>query len=210
MVSRNPEINQTILFFFRKLEESGTVFTSESVLFYECQKTEQLRTERKEGKMIWEELSEDLVFDSLDAKNTDEIFEQVGGRFIAKGYCKPSYIKALKERESDFPTGLDMGGLGIAIPHTDISHVNKSGIAIARLNTPVEFIQMGTDDEMVHANLVFMLSVKDPGAHMQVLQRIVEIIQDREVLEGLMHSADTKSMIGIIHDKENRLDHLAA
>ena len=28
-------------------------------------------------------------------------------------------------------TGIDVDGFGIAIPHTDISHVNKAGIAIA-------------------------------------------------------------------------------
>ena len=37
-------------------------------------------------------------------------------------------------REERFPTGLDTGNFGIAIPHTDGIHVNKPAIAIAILS----------------------------------------------------------------------------
>ncbi len=156
--------------------------------------------------MIWEELDRNLIFQNLKAEKTDDVFEKLGGEFIRCGYTKDSYINALKEREADFPTGLDIGGFGIAIPHTDISHVYKDGVAIASLENPVSFIQMGTDDEPVDVNLVFMLSVKDPAKHMSHLQRIVEIIQDQEVLEKIKAANECDGVINVIKDKELELE----
>ena len=103
--------------------------------------------------MVWEQLKEELIFPKLEASNSKEVFEKVGGKFIEEGFCKDSYVDALVNRESEFPTGIDVDGFGIAIPHTDISHVNKAGIAIATLENPVKFVQMGTDDEEVEAKL---------------------------------------------------------
>lgn len=34
-------------------------------------------------------------------------------------------MQALKDREAEFPTGINTGEKGVAIPHTDVSHVNK-------------------------------------------------------------------------------------
>lgn len=155
--------------------------------------------------MIWEELNESLIFTGLKAKSSDDVMETVGGAFIREEYCKESYVEALKNREAEFPTGLDIDGIGVAIPHTDVSHVNKSGIAISVLETPVTFVQMGTDDETTEVKLVFMLAVKDPGAHMEHLQRIITIIQDKEVLGKLLEVTNKQEIIEVIKEKENLL-----
>ena len=99
--------------------------------------------------MIWEDLKEELVLTDLDAESSGEVFERLGKTLIEEGYCRDSYIDALKTREKDFPTGVNMGGVGIAIPHTDKSHVYKGAVAIGILKKPVKFYQMGTTDEVV-------------------------------------------------------------
>ena len=81
--------------------------------------------------MVWEHLNKELILPQIDAKDSADIFEQAGGKLVSLGYCKDSYVEALKLREKDFPTGVDMGGVGVAIPHTDVSHVLKKGIVIA-------------------------------------------------------------------------------
>lgn len=156
--------------------------------------------------MIWEELDNKIIFNSLDVSSSKDVFEKLGGTLIQEGYAKDTYIDALNAREADFPTGLDINGIGVAIPHTDASHINKPGIAIARLNKPVQFIQMGTDDEPVDVQLVFMLSVKDPGAHIGRLQRIIEIIQDTSVLKKLMKAKKNEDIINIIKTKEDKIE----
>ena len=113
--------------------------------------------------MVWEKKQEELIIPGLEAKSSDDIFEALGGKLVKQGYCKESYVQALKDREAEFPTGINTGEKGVAIPHTDVSHVNKKGIAIATLKQPVEFVEMGTDDEYVNAQVVFMLAVDEKG-----------------------------------------------
>ena len=51
--------------------------------------------------MIWEDLNENLIVPDLEAKSSDEVFEKLGGLFIAEGYCRDTYVDALKDREKD-------------------------------------------------------------------------------------------------------------
>lgn len=155
--------------------------------------------------MIWEELKESLILTDLDAKSYQDVMQSLGQVLIDEGYCKESYIEALIKREEEFPTGIDINGIGVAIPHTDASHVNHHGVAIAGLKQPVAFIQMGTDDEPVDVRLVFMLAVVNPNEHIGDLQRILEIIQDPKVLEQLQQAKDDQSVIQIIKEKEKTL-----
>ena len=153
--------------------------------------------------MVWEQLKENLIFPELEVKNSSEIMEEMGAAFIREGLCKESYINALINRESEFPTGIDIDGFGIAIPHTDVSHVNESGIGIATLRKPVKFIQMGTDDEEVETRVVVMLAVDNPQKHLSTLQSILEVLQDKNVLYQLSNAKEKKEVIEIIKNKEN-------
>lgn len=155
--------------------------------------------------MIWEELNPSLIVKPLRAADSGEVLTRLGGKLVAADYTKESYVEALLLREAEYPTGLDIDGMGVAIPHTDISHVNRAGIAIAVLEQPVTFIQMGTDDEPVEVQLIFMLSVVDPNAHIDQLQRILEIIQDTAVLEQLLQAENSETIINIIKEKEQSL-----
>ena len=152
--------------------------------------------------MVWEKLKKELIIPGLEAKNSDEIFEALGGELVKQGYCKESYVQALKDREAEFPTGINMREKGVAIPHTDVSHVNKKGIAIATLKEPVSFIEMGTDDEYVKAQVIFMLAVDEKG-HLELLQAILGILQDQETLTKLTEAKDAEEIIEIIKEKEN-------
>ena len=110
--------------------------------------------------MIWEDLNENLIMPDLKAGSSDEVFQQLGGLLVSEGYCKSSYVQALIEREKDFPTGINMGNIGIAIPHTDKEHVIKGAVAIGVLKEPCISIRWETNDENVEAKLIFMLAVK--------------------------------------------------
>lgn len=152
--------------------------------------------------MIWEGLNENLVMKDLDAKSFEEVFRILGGRLTEEGFCKDSFVDALIKREKSFSTGINMGGVGIAVPHTDRIHVNKSGMAIGRLKEPILFYQMGTSDVEVQVRLVFMLAVDDPDKHIDFLQRILLVFQDQEVLKHILEAKETADIIGIIKEKE--------
>lgn len=155
--------------------------------------------------MIWEELKESLIVIGMEAASSQDVFAQLGGALTKEGYTKTSYVAALAAREKDYPTGLDINGIGVAIPHTDVSHVNKAAIAIAVLKEPVKFIQMATDDEEVKVKLVFMLSVVDPDAHLEELKQILAVIQDTAVLEKLTEAKEKQEIIEIIKEKEKEI-----
>lgn len=155
--------------------------------------------------MIWEDLDENLIMPDLKAESSEEVFQQLGGLLVSEGYCKSSYVQALTERENDFPTGINMGNIGIAIPHTDKEHVIKGAVAIGVLKEPVHFYQMGTNDENVEAKLIFMLAVKDPKEHLVFLQRILMVLQDQEVLKQLIETKNKQEIISIIKEKEEQL-----
>ena len=143
--------------------------------------------------MVWERLSKELILPQIEARDSADIFEQAGGKLVSLGYCKDSYVEALKVREKDFPTGVDMGGVGVAIPHTDVSHVLKKGIA-----------HMGTDDEIVEVRVIFMLAVDEKG-HLELLQAILGILRDLDILEKLSSAQNPEEIINIIKEKENSL-----
>ncbi|MBR0342825.1 MAG: PTS sugar transporter subunit IIA [Oscillospiraceae bacterium] len=155
--------------------------------------------------MVWEELKTSLIVTDMEAGSSREVFEQLGGLLTKEGYTKETYVKALIDREKDYPTGLDIDGVGVAIPHTDVSHVNKAATAIATLKNPVDWVEMGTDDDPVKVRLVFMLSVDDPQAHINQLQQIVGIIQDKEVMNQIIDEKNPEKIIEIIKEKEDTM-----
>ncbi len=153
--------------------------------------------------MIWNELDSRLITVSMDVDSKDGIMENMGGRFVELGYCRSSYIQALKDREMEFPTGIDIDGVGVAMPHTDVSHVNRAGIGIATLKKPVAFVHMATDDTLVPVRVVFMLAVDDPQKHLEKIQDILAVIQDKKTLEIIMKAEKPEDIINIIKEKEN-------
>ena len=161
--------------------------------------------------MIWEKLQDSLIFTNEEAKTSADVFRIMGGELIRQGYAKESYIDALNAREAEYPTGLDIDGVGVALPHTDVSHTSRTAIAVATLKNPVVFHEMGGDEEdTVDVSVVFMLCVSDPGGHMDVLQRVVTVIQDKDVMEKLQKATDKEEIISIIRDKETVLDEEAS
>ena len=154
--------------------------------------------------MVWEELRDDLIFIDLEARTSDEVFQKLGGVLTEKGFGKDTYVKALIDREAEYPTGLNIDGCGIAIPHTPVDFVNESATCIGILKEPVKFLEMGTDED-VAVKIVFVLCVTDPQKHMEQLQRIVSIIQDKEVLKKLQNTRNTDEIIEIIKTKEEEL-----
>ena len=155
--------------------------------------------------MIWTELEETLIFTGMKARNWQEVLQKTGEVLQEKGYAKDSYIDALIQREIKYPTGINMGETGVAIPHTDTDKVMKEGIAIAVLDDPVAFGQMGTDQGTVRVKLVFVLAIREPGSQVERLKQMMQILRDREMLERLENASDSRSVINIIRKKEESL-----
>ena len=156
--------------------------------------------------MIWEDLNKKLMILHADAKTTDDVFEQLGSKFIQEGFCKDNYVEELKKREKDYPTGLAINGFGIAIPHTEAANVLREAEGIMTLNEPVHFVQMGTTDTIIDVKVVMMLSIENPKKKKKKLQRIIAIIQDMNVLNEIYQADTEDEIIQAIKEKERKIE----
>jgi len=144
-------------------------------------------------------LHEDLVLMDVTTGSMEELMEQICDYARDKGYVKDSYLAAVLERESSYPTGLPTEVMKVALPHTtDQSHVLKSGIFIAKLPKPVTFKEMGEGINDVPVEMVFMLSVNGAKEQLTVLQNIVGMFTKPEALTALKNSNTAADIIAAI------------
>lgn len=143
-------------------------------------------------------IDEDLILLNLEAENWKDVLNKVAKNAEEKGVVKESFTDALIEREKIFPTGLQSESLGVALPHTDAVHVNDQAISLAVLTEPVEFIHMGTDDQKVNIHILFMLAIKDPSSQLELLQKLMGVIQKEEVLREIKECKSKKKALSIL------------
>lgn len=148
-------------------------------------------------ELYWDKEKKYLLM-KLDVDNKEDVLNQMGGKLESTGYVKDSFTQAVCKREIVFPTGLPMKGVGIAIPHTDSEHVNEKSIAVGILKKPVVFQVMGSTDEFVDVQLVFMLAIKDPNAQLEMLEKLIENCQNEETLYTLRDCTDLNVVKEII------------
>ncbi|GMB01175.1 PTS sugar transporter subunit IIA [Pelosinus sp. IPA-1] len=128
---------------------------------------------------------ETLVLKNIEGENSSDILKYMAANLYNQGFVKASYAEAVVAREKKFATGLPTGGYGVAIPHTDIEHVNQSAISVGILKKPVDFGIMGEETEKTPVKLVFMLAMHDSHSQLSMLQSLMGIFQDEEVLTYL-------------------------
>ena len=147
-------------------------------------------------------LRPEVILTDLDAKNADDALDHLSSLLFEYGYVRDSFSAAVKEREKRYATGLPARSMGVAMPHTDIEHVIKPCVAIATLRHPVTFIAMGSDDEKVQAQILFMLALNEPHAQLEMLQSIVTIIQNDDLLQAIKASNSPADIIELIRKQE--------
>lgn len=123
-----------------------------------------------------------LIKLNIDSTEKEEILTKMAKKLISEGYAKEGYLQAVINREKEYPTGLPTNGVGVAIPHADIKHVIKPGIAVASLKNSVRFNAMGNPDEQVYVKLIFMLAIKNPSLQISILKKLVSIFQNEQLL----------------------------
>ena len=129
-----------------------------------------------------EAIFRELIMSDVDAKDSEDAIRQVGRLFLENGFVKDTYIDAVVEREKVFATGLQLDGICIAMPHTDVVHVYKPGITVAKLSHPVEFEHMGEPGRKVQAEMLFMMAITNPEDQIGTLMRVLGVFQNKEAI----------------------------
>ena len=125
------------------------------------------------------------------ASDSEDVISHLGRLLFDAGYVRDSFVDAALDRESRLPTGLPLsGGVNAAIPHTEVEHVLKPGLAMATLSAPVTFQNMVSPEESVPCQLVFVMALDQPKAQIEMLQEIAGILQNPAVINSLMEAND--------------------
>lgn len=140
-------------------------------------------------------LDESNILLNLDVSTNDEVLEVIAKNLIKNGYVKDTFLNAIIEREKIFPTGLPTEGVQVAIPHTDIEHVNKKTISVGVLKRPVDFSMMGGSGDTVPARLVFMLAMDEAHSQLELLQKLMGIFQEKKILEYIVSEKDKRNIV---------------
>ncbi|ABR32729.1 PTS sugar transporter subunit IIA [Clostridium beijerinckii] len=143
-------------------------------------------------------MNSDLIALNLEVKNKEEVIQELGKRMFEKGYVKSTYIDAVLEREKTLPTGLDIGEMCVAIPHTDSKHVNESNVALAVLKNPVEFRNMIDPSKRVEVMVVFLLAINDPDSQVTLLSKLMSVFQNVELLKQIKSSSSTEEVTKLL------------
>ncbi len=125
------------------------------------------------------------------ASDSEDVISHLGRLLFDAGYVRDSFVDAALDRESRLPTGLPLsGGVNAAIPHTEVEHVLKPGLAMATLSAPVTFQNMVSPEEAVPCQLVFVMALDQPKAQIEMLQEIAGILQNPTIINSLMKAND--------------------
>lgn len=143
-------------------------------------------------------LTEKFVWLKAPVQTPLEIFEEVNKKCMDHGFINETFLGKIIERESLFPTGLQMDGYGVAIPHTDPECINKQFIAVIIPEEEVSFNRMDDVNASVNVKLVFVLGLNQPHSQLAVLQELMLLLQNKDIVENIKNTVDKKYLINYL------------
>lgn len=148
--------------------------------------------------VVSELLLQELIDLDCSIASTEEFFNKKADILLDLGYVAESYQEALKKREKEYPTGLGMEHISIAIPHTTVEHIKQPFIYFNRLTqTGIQFIQMGTDDVVVEPSYILMLGITNPKEQVTLLAELMELFNNEAFIQSIEGAKTADEIIKI-------------
>jgi len=130
--------------------------------------------------------SEDIAFFNQSCNSKEEAIKKLADEFLAKALVKDTFFQAVIDRERGYPTGLNINGIGIAIPHTDGIHIIKPQIGFMSLEKPIIFKDMVDDSQEIEVSAIFMLGLLKSEQQIDMLQKLIGLFQDEILLKQVI------------------------
>ncbi|WP_079475677.1 PTS sugar transporter subunit IIA [Marinococcus halophilus] len=142
-----------------------------------------------------------VILLDIDGSSKEEVLRMMAQNLVSNELVKQSFVEAVVQRENEYATGLPTGDIAVAIPHTDVEHVQRKAISVGILRDPVDFIVMGDDTETVPVKIVFMLAMDEAHSQLKLLQQLMQVFQDQNVLKELSSTSDKKQIKKMMEEK---------
>lgn len=157
----------------------------------------------EENQKLSAYLKKPLLFVQASMATQDELFETISQAALELGWTRADFLQRIKEREQSFPTGIQLGQAGAAIPHTDAECVLQEFVAVVTNKPPIAFNSMEDPEQTVNADIVFVLGLNRPHAQLEMLQSLMGLLQNHIVLQQLIASTSTNEFLATL--KKNQL-----
>ncbi len=144
------------------------------------------------------QFDESMILELEDVQSNTQALTFLTDYLMEKGFVKEGYREAILKREANFPTGLSTGEINIAIPHADTSYVNQAALCVGILKKPVKFSAMDEPDHQIDVNIIIVLALKEAHGHLEMLQKVVELIKDQDNLKSIVTAKDKKPVYNMI------------
>ena len=120
------------------------------------------------------------IFRLNEKLTRDEVLETVGNKFYHDGIVTTGFVKAIQQREKDFPTGMILEkGTNIAISHTDDKYVIKYRIAIIIADNPVIFKSIENGENDIKCNIFFVMALTKENKN-EILSAMADLFENYE------------------------------
>ncbi|MTI68483.1 MAG: BglG family transcription antiterminator [Firmicutes bacterium] len=139
---------------------------------------------------------EDLIFKNLKIESVEEVIKKLGNKLVSKGYVDKDFIKSALDRENITSTAV---GKGVAIPHGTEKLVNKSTIAVAILNKPINWSGNKVD-------IVFLLALNfETGDSIRKFFRgFYSMLDNEKTLNNLRNNNKKRDLLNILTRKDEK------
>ena len=143
---------------------------------------------------------------NLDLKSADrdsvlgELVDQIP-QLAGQPEARQTLLRALREREQLYSTGI---GDGIALPHSRnalVGLVDRPILVFGRHATGIPF---GAIDS-VPARIFFLLVAPTVTQHLAILARLIRLLRDWKLRQGLLAADKPEKMIALMREAETKL-----
>jgi PTS system galactitol-specific IIA component len=143
-------------------------------------------------------LREDLVFTQKHFESKKDAILFLAEQLKQKEYVRETFADAVVEREEKYPTGLYLGKINVAIPHTETKHVKQSAVGILTLDKPVIFNKMDDPSQTIPVLIIFLLAVSEPKEYTKFLAGLVGNFSDKVFIQRIYDASSPWQLLNLV------------
>ena len=140
-------------------------------------------------------IKEPLILVQKKYQSKQEVFEKIYQIALEQEFVREDFLQRVQAREAEFPTGIQLENLGVAIPHTDPECVLEEFVAIVTLNSPILFQQMDDPSKTTSVEIIFVLGLNQPHTQLKMLQTLMKLMQDAKKIASLLEIRTSNELL---------------
>jgi mannitol/fructose-specific phosphotransferase system IIA component (Ntr-type) len=149
-----------------------------------------------------EVLAESAIQLDLDGRDKWQAIEELTDRLVATDQLAASHRDrvhaALVAREKSMSTGMEQG---IAIPHTSVPDIERTGVALGISRSGIEF--QAIDGRLTHLVILLVNPANRTKDHIRTLAEIARLLSSSELRADLVRSESAAHVLETIRAAES-------